>query len=91
MSFKFNSKIIIFLYRDSDIVNFGSMAFEDPTRGPRNIYTYLEDFIIMDDDVIKLKHFLSSWPFMREILQLPADSPHKGQWHKAITLIMMLM
>ena len=32
------------------------------------------------DDVIKLKHFLSYWPFVRGIHWSPVNSPHKGQW-----------
>ena len=32
------------------------------------------------DDVIKWKHFLYYWPFVRGILRLLVDSPHKGRW-----------
>ena len=32
------------------------------------------------DDVIKWKHFLRNWPFVRGIHRSPVNSPHKGQW-----------
>ena len=32
------------------------------------------------DDVIKWKHFLRYWPFVRGIHRWPVNSPHKGQW-----------
>ena len=32
------------------------------------------------DDVIKWKHFLRHWPFVRGIHRPPVNSPHKGQW-----------
>ena len=31
------------------------------------------------DDVIKWKHFLRYWPFVRGIPRSPGNSPHKGQ------------
>ena len=36
------------------------------------------------DDVIKWKHFLRHWPFVRRIHQWPVNSPHKGQWRRAL-------
>ena len=36
------------------------------------------------DDVIKWKHFLCYWPFMRGIHRSPVNSPHKGQWRGAL-------
>ena len=33
------------------------------------------------DDVIKWKHFVRYWPFVRGIHQSPVNSSHKGQWH----------
>ena len=36
------------------------------------------------DDVIKWKHFLRYWPFVRGIHRLPVNSPHKGQWRGAL-------
>ena len=35
------------------------------------------------DDVIKWKHFLRYWPFVRGIHRSPVNSPHKGQWRGA--------
>ena len=36
------------------------------------------------DDVIKWKHFLHYWPFVRGIHRSPVNSPHKGQWRGAL-------
>ena len=36
------------------------------------------------DDVIKWKHFLRYWPFVRGIHRSPVNSPHKGQWRGAL-------
>ena len=36
------------------------------------------------DDVIKWKHFPCYWPFVRGIHRWPVNSPHKGQWHRAL-------
>ena len=36
------------------------------------------------DDVIKWKHFPRYWPFVRGIHRLPVNSPHKGQWRRAL-------
>ena len=36
------------------------------------------------DDVIKWKHFLRYWPFVRWIHRSPVNSRHKGQWHGAL-------
>ena len=36
------------------------------------------------DDVIKWKHFLRYWPFVRGIQRSPVNSPHKGQWREAL-------
>ena len=40
------------------------------------------------DDVIKWKHFLRYWPFVRGIHQSQVDSPHKGQWYRALIFLM---
>ena len=37
------------------------------------------------DDVIKWKHFQRYFPFVRGIYWSPVDSPHKGQWRRALT------
>ena len=36
------------------------------------------------DDVIKWKPFLRYWPFVRGIHRSPVNSPHKGQWRRAL-------
>ena len=36
------------------------------------------------DDVIKWKHFLRYWSFVRGIHRSPVNSPHKGQWRRAL-------
>ena len=36
------------------------------------------------DDVIKWKHFLRYWPFVRGIHRSPLNFPHKGQWRGAL-------
>ena len=43
----------------------------------------------LDDEVIKWKHFLRYWPFVRGINRRPVNSPHKGQWRG--TLIFYLI
>ena len=36
------------------------------------------------DDVINWKHFLGYLPFVRGIPRSPVNSPHKGQWRRAL-------
>ena len=36
------------------------------------------------NDVIKWKHFPRYWPFVREIHRSWVNSPHKGQWRRAL-------
>ena len=36
------------------------------------------------DDVIKREHFLRYWPFVRGIHRSTVNSPHKGQWRRAL-------
>ena len=36
------------------------------------------------DDVIKYKHFPRYWPLVRGIHRSPVNSPHKGQWCRAL-------
>ena len=38
----------------------------------------------LHDDVIKWKHFPSYWPFVRGIHWSIVNSPHKGQWRRAL-------
>ena len=42
------------------------------------------DVTIWHDDVIKWKHFPRYWPFVRGIHRSPVNSPHKGQWRRAL-------
>ena len=43
----------------------------------------------LHDDVIKLKHFLRYWPFLRGIHRSPVNSPHKGLWRGALMSSLM--
>ena len=43
----------------------------------------------LHDNVIKWKHFPRYWPFVRGIHRSPLDSPHKGQWHAALTFYLI--
>ena len=36
------------------------------------------------DDIIKWKHFPRYWPFVQGIHRSPVNSPHKGQWRRAL-------
>ena len=40
--------------------------------------------VTFHDDVIRWKHFPRYWPFVRGIHRSPLNSPHKGQWHRAL-------
>ena len=40
--------------------------------------------IVSHDDVIKWKHFPRYWSFLRGIRRWPVNSPHKGQWRRAL-------
>ena len=40
----------------------------------------------VQEDVIKWKHFPRYWPFMWGIHRVPVNSPHKGQWRRALML-----
>ena len=50
------------------------------------IYTYIYIYRSQSphDDVIKWKHFPRYWPFLRGIHRSPVNSPHKGQWRRAL-------
>ena len=41
---------------------------------------------ISNDDIIKWKHFPHYWPFVRGIHWSLVNSPHKGQWRRALML-----
>ena len=40
--------------------------------------------IVYHEDVIKWKYFPRYWPFVRGIHRSPVNSPHKGQWRRAL-------
>ena len=40
--------------------------------------------LLLHDDVMKWKHFPRYWPFVRGIHRSPVNSPHKGQWRRAL-------
>ena len=52
----------------------------------QSCFTGNEDVIWLPsyDDVIKWKHFPRNWPFVRGIHRSPVNSPHKGQWRRAL-------
>ena len=41
-------------------------------------------YVDTPDGVIKWKHFPRYWPFVRGIHWSPVNSPHKGQWRRAL-------
>ena len=43
------------------------------------------DWLSLHDDVVKWKHFPRYRPFVRGIHLSPVNSPHKGQWRRALT------
>ena len=45
------------------------------------LYVY---HITVHDDIIKWNHFPRCWPFLRGIRRPPVNSPHKGQWLRAL-------
>ena len=53
-------------------------------RCPRCLIWWPSVTIRPHDDVIKWKHFPRYWPFVRGIHQSPLNSPHKGQWRRAL-------
>ena len=56
----------------------------------RNVWSMWEilcqwyDTLVCHDDVIKWKHFLCYWSFVRGIHRSLVNSPHKGQWRGAL-------
>ena len=47
------------------------------------IYLHHRSVVAHDDD-IKWKHFPCHWPFVRGFHRSPVNSPHKGQWRRAL-------
>ena len=53
-------------------------------------YSYLAPPLLRyHDDVIKWKHFLRYWPFVRGIHRPLVNSPHKGQWRGALMSLLI--
>ena len=59
-----------------DIFPFGTT----PYQGHQDVLNFSHD------DVIKWEHFPRYWPFERGIHWSPVDSPHIGQWRRALML-----
>ena len=59
----------------SSVVN---MTTSDFTR------LFLSNWSLTHDDVIKWEHFPRYWPFVRGIHRCPVNSPHKGQYRRAL-------
>ena len=49
------------------------------------------DLASIHDDIIKWKHFPRYWPFVRGIHRSPVNSPHKGQWRRALMFPLICM
>ena len=45
---------------------------------------HLLEFKLFHDDITQWKHFPRYWPFVRGIHRSPVNSPHKGQWRRAL-------
>ena len=50
----------------------------------RRVIFKLIFWIDVHDDVIRWKHFPRYWPFVPGIHRSPVNSPHKGQWRRAL-------
>ena len=70
-----NSWSPIQLSCDDDIIHRGSKTL--------NVTKLRED---CHDDVIKWKHFPRYWPFVQGIHWSAVNSPHKGQWRRALII-----
>ena len=44
----------------------------------------MDHYLYGHDDVIKWKHLPRHWPFVWGIHRSPVNSPHKGQWRRAL-------
>ena len=64
-------------YNTSIVVSVKTLHKKHTCRQVINIYD-------IHDDVIKWKHFPRHWPFVRGIHWCPVNSPHKGQWRRAL-------
>ena len=64
-------------------------APDGPHVGPMNLaireyHQARKGSALKHDDVIKWKHVLRYWPFVRGIHRSPVNSSHKGQWRGAL-------
>ena len=72
--------IIIYIY----IYFFFTSKYWSKTWRPSWLQMYNFFLFFFHDDVIKWKHYLRYWPFVRGIHQSPMNSPHKSQWRGAL-------
>ena len=76
-----------FQYADSEEVSernhYGEMLLYDtPGKNGSSVSLWAWHILrLIHDDVIKWKHY---WPFVQGIHRSPANSPHKGQWPRAL-------
>ena len=73
------------------LINKLTAGFHCSTVSHKIIFAYIElpnlqlwDANNVHDDVIKWKHFPRHWPFVQGINRSPVNSPHKGQWRRAL-------
>ena len=61
-------------------------SYRENQMGLLSVLKYLQNayFRLSHDDVTKSKHFPRYWSFMRGIYRSPVNSPHKGQWRRAL-------
>ena len=63
---------------------FGTITQESKTKPLHSSWDILQVRLWTHDDVIKWKHFPHYWPFVQGIHQSLVNSPHKGQWCRAL-------
>ena len=67
-----------FIFRCTAVKEQLSVRFYDLNKQSRGFEA------LWHDDVIKWKHFPRHWPFVRGIHRSPVNSPHKGEWRRAL-------
>ena len=81
------SKHALYIYQDLMNVPIKTIelhlldACSIPTNGCFGIHVVC---INCHEDIIKWKYFPRYWPFVRGIHRSPVNSPHKGQWRRAL-------
>ena len=78
LEYDYNNNKAVHIYRNYNITKIPANAFTGAT------YLKVSWHPIRHDDVIKWKHFPRYWPFVRGINLSPVNSPHEGQWHRAL-------